>query len=54
MKGFKYQITVKVLLSKYKINGDTEFAPVYFNFATKKVINSDKYGLVRYFQEVLY
>ena len=30
-KGFKYQITVKVLLKKYKLNGETEFAPVYFN-----------------------
>ena len=38
MKGFKYQITVKVLLSKYKINGDTELAPVYFNSATKAAI----------------
>ena len=30
-KGFKYQITVKVLLKKYKLNGQIEFAPVYFN-----------------------
>ena len=30
-KGFKYQITVKVLLKKYKHNGEIEFAPVYFN-----------------------
>ena len=30
-KGFKYQITVKVLLKKYKRNGDIEFATVYFN-----------------------
>ena len=30
-KGFKYQITVKVLLKKYKLNGEIEFAPVYFN-----------------------
>ena len=27
-KGFKYQITVKALLKKYKLNGETEFAPV--------------------------
>ena len=27
-KGFKYQITVKVLLKKYKHNGEIEFAPV--------------------------
>ena len=30
-KGFKYQITVKVLLKKYKLNGEIEFAPVYLN-----------------------
>ena len=29
-KGFKYQITVKVLLRKYKHNWEIEFAPVYF------------------------
>ena len=36
-KGFKYQITVKVLLKKYKQNGEIEFAPVYFNSVTKTV-----------------
>ena len=35
MKGFKYQITVTLLLFKHKINGDIEYAPVYFNSATK-------------------
>ena len=30
-KGFKYQITLKVLLKKYKLNGEIEFGPVYFN-----------------------
>ena len=30
-KGLKYQITVKILLKKYKPNGKIEFAPVYFN-----------------------
>ena len=54
MKGFKYLITVKVLLCKYRINGDIEFAPVYFNSATKAVINSDKCMLNRPFQEILY
>ena len=49
MKGFKYQITVAVLLSKHKIE-----APVYFNSATKTVINSDKYDLDKSFQEILY
>ena len=38
-KGFKYQVTVKVLLKKYKHDGEIEFAPVYFNSLTK---NSDK------------
>ena len=32
MKGFKYQITVNVLSSKQNINGDIEYAPVYFNW----------------------
>ena len=34
-KGFKYQITVKVLLKKHKLNGEFEFAPVYFEFNSK-------------------
>ena len=54
IRGFKYQITVKVLLSKYKGNQDKEFAPVNFNFATKTVINFNKYMLDKSFQEVLY
>ena len=53
MKGFKYQITVTVLLCKHKQNGDTEYAPVYLNSATKTVINSDKYDLDKSFQESL-
>ena len=54
MKGFKHQITATVLLSKHKINGDIEYAPAYFNSATKTVINSDKYKLDKSFQEILY
>ena len=38
-KGFKCQITVKVLLKKYKLNGEIEFAPVYFNSLTETIIN---------------
>ena len=38
IKGFKYQIILKVLLSKYKENVEREFAPVYFNSTTKIVI----------------
>ena len=50
MKGFKYQITVKVLLCKYRIKGDKEFVPVFFNFTTKTVINSDEYMIDKSFQ----
>ena len=52
-KSFKYQITVKVLLKKYKLNGEIEFAPVYFNSTTKTVINH-KFSLENAFQEILY
>ena len=50
-KGFKYQITVKVLLKKYKLNGEIEFAPVYFNSSTKTVINH-RFILENSFQEI--
>ena len=53
IKGFKYQITVKVLLRKSKENTDIEFAPVCFNSATKTVINFE-YDLDKSFQEILY
>ena len=53
IKGFKYQITVKVLLNKHKENGDIEFAPVYFNSTTKTVINL-KHDLGKSFPEILY
>ena len=36
-EGCKYQITVKVLLKKYELKGEIEFAPVYFNSTTKTV-----------------
>ena len=52
-KGFKYQITVKVLLKKYKLNGEIEFALVYFNSVTKTVINH-RFRLENSFQEILY
>ena len=52
MKGFKYQITAKVLLKKYKLNGEIEFAPVYFNSTTKTVINH-RFKLENSFEEIL-
>ena len=54
MKDFKYQTTVKVLLSKHKQNKDIEYTPVYFKSAAKTVINSDKYDFDKSFQESLY
>ena len=53
IKGFKYQITVKILLKKYKLNEEIEFAPVYFNSITKLVINN-RFELGKSFQEILY
>ena len=52
-KCFKYQITVKVLLKKYKLNGEIEFRPVYFNSVTKTVTNH-RFQLESSFQEILY
>ena len=52
-KGFKYQITVKVLLKKYKPNGEIEFTPVYFNSSTKTIINN-RFKLEHAFHEILY
>ena len=50
-KGFTYQITLKVILKKYKPNGEIEFAPAYFNSTTKTVINH-KFSLKNAFQEI--
>ena len=52
-KGFKYQITIKVLLKKYKPNEEIEFTPVYFNSSTKTIINN-RFKLRHAFQEILY
>ena len=50
-KGFKYQITVKVLLKKYKLNGKIDFVSVYFNSVTKTTINH-RFKLENSFQEI--
>ena len=52
-KGFKYQITVKVLLKKYNPNGEIEFTRVYINSSTKTIINN-RFKLEHAFQEILY
>ena len=51
LRGFKYQITLAVLLSKVKNSGSIEYSPVYFNSLTKAVINN-KFGLDQSFQEI--
>ena len=53
IKGFKYQITLAVLLSKVKTDGSIEYSPVYFNSTTKTVINSHEFVLDQPFQEIL-
>ena len=50
---FKYQITIKVTLKKYKPNGEIKFASVYFNSTIKIVINL-KFNLENAFQKILY
>ena len=52
-KGFKYQININVLLKKYKLNGEIEFASVYFNSFTKTVTNY-RFRLKNSVQEILY
>ena len=52
-QGFKYEITVKVLLEKYKPNEEIEFTPVYFNPSTKTIINN-RFKLEHAFEEILY
>ena len=53
IKGFKYQIIVKLFLSKYKENTGTEHALVYFNSITKAVIDFE-YDLDKSFHKILY
>ena len=52
-KGFRFHITVKVLLKKHKLNEEIELAPVYFNSVTKTVINH-RFRLENSFKEILY
>ena len=52
-KGFKYQTAVNVLLKNYKVNGEIEFAPLYFNSVTKPVINH-KFETKNSFHEIFY
>ena len=51
LKGFKYQITLCILLAKVKNEKKTEYRPVYFNSITKTVIG-DNYKLDKCFNEI--
>ena len=53
MKQKYYQITVKVLLKKYRHHRKIEFRPVYFNSFTKTVTNHG-FKLRNSFQEIIY
>ena len=53
LKGFKYQITLCVLLSKVKNSDLVEYSPVYFNSLTKTVIG-DNFKLDQCFNEIIY
>ena len=53
LKGFKYQITLAVVLSKTKNSDETEYSPVYFISLAKTVINN-KFKLSQSFQEIIY
>ena len=52
-RGFKYQITVKVLLKKLDFVKEIGFARLYFNSLKKTVINN-RFRLKKSFQEILY
>ena len=53
LKGFKYQITLCVLLSKVKIRDLIEHSPVYFSSLTKSVVGV-KFKLTQCFNEIIY
>ena len=48
MKVFRYQIKIKLLLCKYRGNGDNEFGPVYFNSAAKTTTNFEHICLINH------
>ena len=54
LKGFKYRITLAVLLSKMKNSGEIEYSPVYFDSLAKTVVGSSKFGLNQAFQKIIY
>ena len=53
LKGFKYQVTLCVLLSKVKSSDAVEYSPVYFNSLTKTMIR-DGFKLDQCFNKIIY
>ena len=53
LKGFKYQITLCVLLSEVKSSDLFEYSPVCFSSLTKTVVG-DKFKLNQCFNEIVY
>ena len=53
MKGFKYQITLCILLSKVKSSDFIEYSTIYLNSLTKTVIG-EKYFLNECFNEIIF
>ena len=53
MYGFKYQTTLPAVLSKVKVNENIDYSPVYYNSATKTVMNH-AFSLDKSFEEILY
>ena len=53
IKGFMYQITLKVMLKNYKPNGEIELRSIYFS-STRKTVTNHKVCLENAFQEIFY
>ena len=53
IKGFKYQITLQVLLSKVKSSDFIEYSTIYLNSLTKTVIG-EKYNLNDCFNKIIF
>ena len=50
LKGFKYQTTVEILFTKYKLNAEIEYRSVYFNSVTE---TNHIFKLENSFEEIL-
>ena len=55
MKGFKYQITLYIILKKDKLNDKKEYAETYFNLFVKIVMSENfDNSIDKSFEEILY